>query len=88
MFWHPRVPGFNGWSLGKHLSTMIRNFLPTLFLTLPSHGCLYHVIFYFPWMVVPCDLYFPIFALSCCLPCLGVGFKVVVADTLFKRLLV
>ena len=51
MFWHPRVSGFNGWSLGKHLSTMTRNFLPTLFLTLPFHGWLYHVIFIFQFLL-------------------------------------
>lgn len=67
MFWHPRVPGFNGWSLGKHLSTMTRNFLPTLFLTLPSHdGCIMWSFVFYGWLYhVIFILQFLLFLVAC-----------------------
>ena len=68
---------FDGWFFGKHLSTMSRNFLPRLVLTLLSHGGLYQVIFSFPG-----------FALSRCPRCLQIEFKFVVVATFSKRLLV
>ena len=68
---------FKGWSLRNYLSTMTRNFLPRLFLTLQSYGGLCHVIFF--------SL---IFALSRYLPSLRIEFKLVVVATFFKRVLV
>ena len=41
-----------------------------------------------PWKVVPGDLSFPGFALSCCLLCLWMEFKLEVVATFIKRLLV
>ena len=41
-----------------------------------------------PWRVVPCDLSFLIFALSCYLPCLRIELNFVMVATFFKRVLV
>ena len=41
-----------------------------------------------PWRVVPGDLSFSGFALSCCLLCLSIEFKLEVVATFFKHLLV